>query len=130
MTAYGAALKGGIVSGQGDTGNEAVLDVYPLTLGIQTEGGVMKKIIPRNTMIPAKRSQIFTTSTDYQLSVNVQVFEGEQEMTEDNYFLGQFELTNITPAAKGVPSLEIIFEIDQHGILWVRILQDVKRKCL
>lgn len=117
--AFGAAVQGGVLSGDQDTGNLVLLDVCPLTLGIETVGGVMTKLIPRNTVIPTKKSQVFSTAADNQPTVTIQVYEGERPMTKDNHFLGKFDLTGIPPAPRGVPQIEVTFEIDVNGILKV-----------
>merc|ERR1712168_7040 len=117
--AYGAAVQAGVLSGEDETGGLVLLDVCPLTLGIETVGGVMSKIIPRNSVVPTKKSQIFSTAADNQQTVSIQVYEGERPMTKDNHLLGKFDLTGIPPAARGVPQLEVTFEIDVNGILRV-----------
>ncbi|NXD32256.1 BIP protein, partial [Spelaeornis formosus] len=120
--AYGAAVQGGILSGEEGGSGLLLIDVCPLTLGIETTGGVMTKLIPRNSVVPTKKSQIFSTAVDNQPTVRIQVFEGERSMTKDNNLLGEFDLTEIPPAPRGVPQIEVTFEIDANGILKVSAL--------
>ena len=126
VVAVGAAIQGGVLTG--DVKDVLLLDVTPLSLGIETMGGVMTKLIESNTTIPSKKSQVFSTAADNQPSVEIHVLQGERSMAKDNKTIGRFHLDGLPPAPRGVPQIEVIFDIDANGIIQVTALDKATNK--
>ena len=126
--AYGAAVQAGILGGEATEETKGIFcpDVAPLTLGIETVGGIMTNIIPRGTIIPTRKSQTFTTYQDQQETVTIKIFEGERAMTKDNHLLGNFNLSGIPKAPRGVPQIQVTFYLDENGILNLSIWDAVQ----
>jgi heat shock protein 5 len=117
--AHGAAVQAAVLAGIESVKDVVLIDLCPLTLGIEITGGVMAGLIPRNTVIPTRKSKQFSTTVDNQNVVSIEIYEGERALTKDNNFLGKFELAGIPPAPRGIPQIEVTFEIDSNGILKV-----------
>src|SRR5918992_1027173 len=126
VVAIGAAVQGGVLAG--DVKDVLLLDVTPLSLGIETLGGVMTTLIPRNTTIPTKKSELFSTATDNQPNVEVHVLQGERPLARDNRTLGRFQLTGLPPAPRGVPQIDVTFDIDANGIVSVKAVDKATGK--
>jgi molecular chaperone DnaK len=126
VVAIGAAVQGGVLAGE--VKDVLLLDVTPLSLGIETLGGVMTTLIPRNTTIPTKKSEVFSTATDSQPNVEVHVLQGERPLARDNRTLGRFQLTGLPPAPRGVPQIEVMFDLDANGIVSVKAVDKATGK--
>merc|ERR1711967_199973 len=126
VVAVGAAIQGGVLSG--DVKDVLLLDVTPLSLGIETMGGVMTKLIEANTTIPSKKSQVFSTAADNQPSVEIHVLQGEKTMAADNKTIGRFHLDGIPPSPRGVPQIEVSFDIDANGLIQVKAVDKATNK--